>query len=288
MNKKQIEALKQANQQNEIIANNEKTTNLEIQAVKNDLEDKKAMQDGQPEPIAHKPTTNVEEKAVDLVKLSRTIVKADVKRLVNTFDYKMQALLTVCGTVNGANYLAQNNMKITDITKKQVLKTLTSLVINGKNLHVRIVSLKEDKTNICTADLLAVHLGQLDEKGVFVPATIETVEIKFSILDRGFDFQQTDKNELILTKGKKTYTFAIVETLSYNVIIDRLASYRKINNVQVTKDWVKRVENREKAEKAEILAKEKAEKTEAQKAKLLATFSADELLELAKKAQSAA
>jgi len=282
MNKEQKAALKQANLNNADLEKKELDQKADIQETAKELKDQKVFNEGQTSGKAHKPSTNVTEKPLDLAKESRTAVKADVKRVINTFEHKMSVLLQVCETANGKRYLAQNNLKITDITKKQVLKTLTSLVVNGKNLHVRIVPLKDDKSNMLTADLLGAHLATLNESGILTNAVIETVEIKFSVLDRNFIFEQTDKNGLILSKGKKIYTFAIVETLNYNVIIDRLASYRKIANVQATKIIIERKNEKLRAEKAEKLAKEKADKAELVKAKLLGTLTKEEILELTK------
>lgn len=284
MNAKQKAALKVANSENNATAKNELKVNEEIKEIKKDLKDSKTFNDGQIEKTAKQPSANVETVVkIDLAKESRQVVKQDVKKLANCFDTKMSVLLKVCETPNGKNYLQQNNLKIEDITKKQVLKTLTSLVVNGKNCHVRIISLKDDFSNVLTSEFLSVHLGGLDEKGNLQPLKIDTVEIKYSVLDRNYIFEQTENNDLILKRGSKMYTFAIVETLPYNFIIDRLAKYRKIANIQATKLFISRQNEKLEAEKAEakkIEAEKKAAKIAEQKAKFLATLTPDEIADL--------
>lgn len=287
MNKKQKAALLQANSGNATATANENQISLEISQIKEEQKDSKAFNDGLAEPKAHKPTTNVTPSLkVDLAKESRQTLKNDIKNVVNSFDHKMSVLLKACETPNGKKYMQLNNLKIEDITKKQILKTLTSLVVNGKNLHVRIVELKEDKSNMLTAELLAVKLAKLDENGILQNAVIETVEIKYSVLDSGYLFEQNELNQLILTKGKKVYTFSIVEQLPYSIIIDRLAKYRKIANVKAAKLVQNRTEERLKAEKAEKTAKEKAEKAEKAKLAALAKLSASDIEELLKQKQA--
>lgn len=121
----------------------------------------------------------------------------------------------------GATYLRTNNLKIENFTVKNIVKCFSNLKINEHKINCKVV--KMNATNTLTFDLITKYMG----------CEIESIDLKFSILDKYYTYKIED-NKILLKKRGVDYTLKIIH-IDSNDIIDRLPRYmnekRKKENI---------------------------------------------------------
>ena len=164
--------------------------------------------------VIHKPNTNVSEPIVNVLQSTKKDYSTKVAKKEKSLSYRVALLKDEANSIEGKAFLNAANLTIDDLTVPNVLGCFTSIVVNGKSHFCKIVKLNSDNVlNFATLEILS-------------GAKIENVDFKFSILDKNY-LSSTKNNEILILKGDSKFTLQIVESLSFNTVLSKLAAYKK-------------------------------------------------------------
>lgn len=175
--------------------------------------------------VNKKPSTAVETPFVNELQATKKQVVNNVTAKTKTLGFRVNLLRDECETEAGKAFLNAANLTKDDVTVPNVLKCFTSMLVNEKPFFVKIVKLTEK--NQLTFETLEAVMG----------AKIETVTFKFSCLDKNF-LSSTANGEVLIIKNNVKYTLQIVETLNFNQVLSKIASYKRQSQVDAAKKIV--------------------------------------------------
>jgi len=131
-------------------------------------------------------------------------LRSDLKEIIKNIQEEITS-------ETSANFLSISNLRIEDFNTKNVIKCFTNLNVNGHLVNCKVVKL--NAKNTLTFDFITKYMK----------CGIESISLKFSILDKNYTYKIED-NKILLQKRGVDYTLKIIH-INSDDIIDRLPRY---------------------------------------------------------------
>lgn len=178
--------------------------------------------------INNKPSLNVKEVVINELQSTKKTVVQNVTAKTKTLAFRVALLQTECETSIGKAFLNAANLTKDDVNVPNVLKCFTSILVDGKPQFCRII--------------------KLSNENAFTFEKAQIIDFKFSILDKNYTFTALD-GKVILSKGVSKFTVSIIDTLNFNQVLSKLASYKKQAQTDAANKVLTDLKEKAKAEK---------------------------------------
>lgn len=139
----------------------------------------------------------------------------------DSLSNKIKVMHRRANHVEVVKYLNALNLSIEDFNVSNILRSYTRLIVNEKNITVRVVNRTEFNT------LNFTYLSK------YIEEDVKDVQIIFSILDYNYTYK-IENESIVLFKDAKEYTLKIIHDITYWDILGRVPKYlKKLKTLQV-------------------------------------------------------